>query len=173
MLTPFEELEFLADYLPDEGEAVIVTRQGGDLHCEPLRGEDLREGIEDVELYGRLVQANERLNAQGALPLWTAVFVVSIAGILLYRLLSLGWGEWYLLPAIALIAIYACFHWIRQRQGRLFEREIHPMLVREAAARKYSMFGLMAGIRQHAEFRTLLDEMIRWEPARESGLNHP
>ena len=29
MLSPYEELEFLADFLPDEGEAVVVTRQGG------------------------------------------------------------------------------------------------------------------------------------------------
>jgi hypothetical protein len=166
MLTPYEELEFLADFIPDEGESIVVTRQGGELHCEPMTEDDLRSGIEDVELYGRLVQANERLNVQGSLPLWSTAFGLIAAGILLFRVLQLGWSEWYLLPAIGLAALFGCFHWIRARQRRLFEAAIRPMLLREAMLRHISVYALMAGIRQHAEFRTLLDELVRWEPVR-------
>lgn len=170
MLTPYEELEFLAEYLPEEGEAVVVTRQGGELHCEPMQDDEFRDGIDDVELYGRLVQANERLNAQGSLPLWTAAFSLMVAGILLFRVIGLGWGEWYLLPALGLLALYGCFHWIRRRQSALFDARIRPMLLREAMIRKVSIYALIAGIRQHPEFRTLLDELIRWDPVRDLGL---
>lgn len=165
MLTPFEELEFLSDYLPEEGESVVVTRRGGELRCEPLTGGDLRDGIEDVELYGRLVQANERLNARGTLPLWTTALGLMLAGILLFRLIGLGWSEWYLLPALGLAALCGCFHWIRFRQQRCFETTIRPVLLREARQRRISIYALMAGVRQHAEFRTLLDELVRSEPA--------
>ena len=167
MLTPYEELEFLADFIPDEGEAIVVTREGGELHCEPIREDDLRGGIEDVELYGRLVQANERLNGRGAVPLWTTAFVLMLTGIVLYRVIGLGWAEWYLLPAVGLLALFGCFHWIRHRQQRLFDAEVRPMMLREAMVRQVSIYALIAGVRQHAEFRTLLDELIRWEPARE------
>lgn len=169
MLTPYEELEFLAEFLPEEGEAVVVTRQGGELHCEPVHGEEFRDGIEDVELYGRFVQANERLNAQGSLPLWSTAFGMMLVGIVLFRLAGLGWSEWYVLPAVGLLALFGCFHWIRRRQARLFDERIRPMLLREATVRRISVYALIAGIRQHPEFRSLLDELIRWEPVRELG----
>lgn len=172
MFTPYEELEYIANFLPEEGEAVVVTRQGGELRCEPMLGGDLREGIEDVELYGRLVQANERLNAQGSLPLWSTAFALLALAILAYRVIGLGWAEWYLLPAMGLVALFGCFHWIRHRQRKLFEAEIRPVLVREAMVRRLSLYALMAGVRQHAEFRTLLDELIRWEPFRERVRGH-
>lgn len=167
MLTPYEELEYLADYLPDEGQAVLVTRQGGELHCEAMARDDLREGIGDVELYGRLVQANERLNAQGSLPLWVTAMTLMGAGIVLFRLAHLGWTDWFVVPALGLVSLFACFHWIRLRQHRLFESDLLPALQRDARRRKISFYALIAGVRQHAEFRTLLDELIRWQPTPE------
>ena len=113
------------------------------------------------------MQANERLNAQGSLPLWSTAFTVTLIGIVLYRSLGLGWTEWYVLPAIGLLALFGCFHWIRFRQQRLFAGRIRPMLLREALVRRISIYALIASIRQHAEFRTLLDELIRWEPSRD------
>ena len=56
MNSPFEELEYLADYLPDEGEAVIVVRKDGELVCEAFQREKYQEGITDPEFYGRLIQ---------------------------------------------------------------------------------------------------------------------
>ena len=164
MLTPYEELEFLAEYLPDEGESVVVTRRGGELRCEPLGDDDLRDGIDDVELYGRLVQANERLNAQGNLPLWVTAIVVALVSIVVFRVIGLGWSEWYLLTMIDLLGLFVCFHWIRRRQNHCFRTTILPALGREARLRHISLFALMAGVRQHAEFRTLLDELVRTDP---------
>jgi len=164
MWTPYEELEYLSDFLPNEGESVVVTRRGGELKCEPLAEDDLRDGIDDVELYGRLVQANERLNAQGSLPLWATALGLMGLAIVLYRVVGFGWADWYLLPALGLLGLFGCFHWIRFRQRRHFQRTILPTLVREARQRRITLFALMAGVRQHAEFRTLLDELVRCEP---------
>lgn len=166
MLTPFEELEFLSEYLPEEGEAVVVSRRDGELHCDPVMAASLRDGIDDVELYGRLVQANERLNGQGALPLWLAGLGTIHFLVLLYSLTPLGWREWYLVPMAGVLALCGSFHWIRSRQRRLFREEIAPMLARETSLRGLSHYALLTGVRQHAEFRTLLDELIRWNPDR-------
>lgn len=70
MFSPFEELEYLAEYLPDEGEVVLITRQSGDLVCKPLMDNDLRDGISDTQLYGFLIQANERLELAQRTPIW-------------------------------------------------------------------------------------------------------
>jgi hypothetical protein len=164
MLTPYEELEYLAEYLPEEGESVLVTRQGGELHCESMTEGDLRDGIDDVELYGRLVQANERLNAQGSLPLWITALGLTAGSIALYRLSGMSWAEWYALPALGLFGLFGCFHWIRRRQHRLFENDVLPMLQREANQRRITFYAMLAGVRQHSEFRTLLDELIRFQP---------
>lgn len=164
MFSPFEELEFLAEYLPDEGETVLVTRQDGELVCQPHRCDDLREGVADPELYGRLVQANERLNAQGMLPLWGSIGGMVAAGILLHGVLGLGWSEWYAIPGIAFLAMYGCFSWIRRRQRQLFRNELMPRLLVELHRRNLDRFSLIAGVRQHAELRTLLDELIHWTP---------
>lgn len=164
MLSPYEELEYLADYLPEEGETVLVTRRGGELICEPAPCGDLREGVEDVELYGRLVQANERLNGQGAFPLWMTAIGFMLACIGMFQLIGLGWSEWFVAPALGMLSLFGCFHWIRHRQHRLFEQELLPTLKAEAQARRISAYALMAGVRQHVEFRTLLDELVRWQP---------
>ena len=57
MFTPFEELEYVAEYLPEEGESVLISRKDGELVCQPWRTEGLRDGIEEAPLYGLLVQA--------------------------------------------------------------------------------------------------------------------
>ena len=72
MSTPFEELEYLSDYLPEEGESVIVTRRAGELVCESGPGGRYGDGLLDPELYGRLVQWNLRLSSLSVLPIWSS-----------------------------------------------------------------------------------------------------
>jgi hypothetical protein len=49
MFTPFEELEHLAEYLPDEGESVLITRKDGELVCTEWSSGELRDGIDAPE----------------------------------------------------------------------------------------------------------------------------
>lgn len=164
MFSPFEELEYLADYLPEEGETVLLTRQGGELVCKPFNKDGLRDGIENSELYGFLVKSNERLHNVGAVPLWVTLIGFIWLTILLFAGLGLQWTHWYVLPAIGFPGLCAAFHWIRLRQRRYFQRQIVPVLIRELNDREIHPHALIAGVRQHGELRTLLDELIRWNP---------
>src|SRR5579872_7257162 len=119
MTTPFEDLEYLADYLPDEGEAVIVARRGGELICEPLRQDSPQERALDAELYGRLVQANERLNAVGALPIWGAALLCFSLCVAVHKFTGIGWSGWYIDLGIALLILGGCYSWIQYHQRHL------------------------------------------------------
>jgi hypothetical protein len=60
--------------------------------------------------------------------------------------------------------MFACFHWIRSRQHHLFSQTLLPLLKTELKRRGISSFSIVSGVRQHAELRTLLDELVRWSP---------
>lgn len=164
MFSPFEEIELLADSLPDEGETLLVTRHDGQLVCKPVPKDSMREGIENSELYGFLVKSNERLHDQGLLPMWASSISYVWAAILVFAYFQLQWAHWYLLPALAFPLLCGTFVWIRVRQQNYFLRQIVPALVRELNAREIHPNSLIAGVRQHSELRTLLDELIRWNP---------
>jgi hypothetical protein len=167
MLNRFEELEYLADYIPDEGEAVVVTRRNGELICEPARG-DVREVSEppsislDPQLYGRLVQANERLNAVGAWPIFASVTVWFWSCVAVHVLSGLGWHAWFLHVGLALPVAFGCHLWIRRRQERLFRTEIRPIVARLLHERDVDRYVVLGAMRQRPELRTLLDDMARW-----------
>ena len=170
MFSPYEELEYLSEYLPEEGEAVLITRESGELVCKPWSKHELRDGVEDADLYGFLVQANEQLHSVGAFPLWIAMIGLVWLAILLHGIVGLGWSQWYVVPGISFPLFYACFHWIRHRQHRHFQTRILPQLRRELVRRGIGPYALIAGARQHGELRTLLDELIRWSPEAECPL---
>lgn len=165
MFSPYEELEYVSDFLPDEGEAVIISREGGELVCKPWQRDELRDGIDDADLYGRLVHANERLAAAHSLPLWCGVIGLIWLAIGLHGGLGLSWGYWYLVPGISFPAMYGFRWWGRQRQTDVFSQHVLPSLRTEIARRRISPYALIGGIRQHPELRSLLDELIRWSPA--------
>jgi len=170
MFSPFEELEYLVDYLPEEGESVLITRKSGELVCKPYVTEDLRDGVEDAELYGFLVQANERLQSATTLPAWSAAIGLFWMGVLIHGVLKMPWDQWYLLPGLAIPVVLSTVHWIQSRQRRLFCQEIAPQLNRELSRRGIRPFALMAGVRQHGELRVLFDELVKWLPPRTSTM---
>jgi hypothetical protein len=164
VFSPFEELEHLADYLPEEGESVRLTRRNGELVCEPCGAESLRDGIEDSRLYGQLVQANERLSGLALLPLWAGGILVFWTFVALFTVGGLRWESWFLVPGLGLVALWGCFQWIRWRQHRVFQREIWPALESELRRRGLHLHALIGGVRQHTELQTLLDELVRPRP---------
>lgn len=164
LFSPYEELEYLSDYLPDEGESVLVTRQAGTLVCHPWRQSELREGIQDSQLYGFLVQANERLHAVGIGPLWAAAIGLIWLAIVLHGIFGLSWEYWYLVPGCSVLVFYGAFYWIKKRQQFYFENAILPQLQAELKQRRIPFYALIGGIRQHEEFRCLLDEIVHWSP---------
>lgn len=163
MPTPFEELEYLADYLPDEGESVVVSRREGELVCESTFHGQFHDGISDPEFYGRLVQCNERLNQLSAGPLWWAVILGFWLCVVVHKLTRLGWEGWYLDVGVGLMVMMACFAWIRRRQAAVFVTEMRPMLNYQLRQRRLDRFSLLGALRQHPELRTLMSEMSRWD----------
>ncbi|MEX0703914.1 MAG: hypothetical protein WD069_17575 [Planctomycetales bacterium] len=171
MNTPFEELEYLAEYLPDEGEAILVTRQGGELVCE-LIDRAPREAaaaagqppgpVGDPAFYGRLLQANERLVQAAALPVWTVLIGLFWLCVAIHVLIGVGWSGWYVDAGIAMAAVPLCGAWIRHRRREVFRDEIRPLLCSEFHDRRLSHFALLGALRQHPEFRTLRTGMARW-----------
>lgn len=160
MATPFEELEYLSEYLPDEGESVLISRKDGELVCLTCESEGLRDGIAEAELYGLLVECNERLSLRAALPLWITSFGAFVALIALFTLGGLGWSSWFAVPGGVFLALWVCYGWIRARQMRLFMRELRPRIDVALEERDIPQHALIAGLRQHVELRTLLDAII-------------
>lgn len=160
MSTPFEELEYLSEYLPDEGESVLISRKDGELVCQAAGADGLRDGIDEAELYGLLVECNERLSMRAAQPLWVTSLVTFSGLVVLFTLGGLGWSSWFVIPGAILLGLWICYAWIRMRQLRLFTRDLRPRIDAALADRHISRHSLIAGLRQHVELRTLLDLFI-------------
>lgn len=161
MNSPFEELEYLSDFLPDEGESVMVSRRGGELVCQPVGSDLFRDGISDAELYGRLVLANERLNGLSSIPFWSAFAVAFGVGVAIFELTEIGWRGWYLALALAGTALLIASAWAAQRRRRFFHQEVRLMLETQMRRRQINRYALVGAIRQHPELSTLLDELSR------------
>ncbi|HWL10102.1 MAG TPA: hypothetical protein VNQ76_16980 [Planctomicrobium sp.] len=166
MLSPFEELEWVAEFLPEEGQSVVITRESGQLVCQAHAQVDLRDGIDDAELYGRLVQMNEQLVHQNVLPLWLAGAAVFWTTILVYGLFSVPVQHWYLAPGMGFLALSAAQCWSRGRRDNHFQRVIRPVLERTMMRHRLKPHALLGGISHHSELKTLHSELIHWMPER-------
>jgi hypothetical protein len=163
MNTPYEEIEYLADYLPDEGEAVIVVRRGGELICEPYQRDGHRDALSNPALYGRLVQANSRLNAVVTVPVWSCAILFFWICVAIHKLIGLGWDWWSVDIGLALIFLLACYVWVRYWQSVLFKQEIRPMLDEQLRKHHLDRFTIIGAMRQQPELRTLLSQITRSE----------
>lgn len=161
MSSPFEELEYLADFLPDEGESVIVSRSHGELTCENFQKERSFDEMASPEFYGHLVHANERLVSLVARPIWISLLVWFWACVAIHKSLDLGWGGWYLDLGLGLVAMAASYAAIRIHQDRYFKNEVRPTLNRQMYGSNLSKYALVGVIRQRPELRTLLNTLSR------------
>jgi hypothetical protein len=161
MNTPFEDLEYLADYLPDEGESVVLTRRDGELVCQSVAASSAPEGISDAELYGRLVLSNERLVALALVPVWSCLLGGLAVGGALFHFSGLGLEAWYVALGLAALASLVGSSWTVVRRRKLFQRAIRPMLENQMRRRRCSPFLMIGAVRQHPELACLLTELVR------------
>ena len=164
MYNQYEELEYLSDFLPEEGESVVVSRRHGELACAPVRDNRLRDGVQEAQLYGRLVHANERLTSLASLPVWVAAMGVFWLAICLHILVYFEFSTWQWIPGQSLVVMFSCYHWYYIRRRWYFEGEVLPRLLAELRIRGLTPFELMAGVRQHPELNALLAELCAWNP---------
>lgn len=163
MSSPYEEIEQLAEVLPEEGESLLVTRRDGELVCEAFPTDGVRDGVTDVELYGRLVQANERLESLSRWPLWLSAAAVFFVCSACHWLTGLTWRGWWLDLGLILVGVMASVRWIQLRQLNYFRTVILPMLQEQLGRRQSRKFTLIAAVRQHSELRTLMDFLVFWD----------
>lgn len=161
MSTPYEELEQLADYLPEEGESVVITRRDGELVCHAASPESYRDGIADAELYGRLVVANERLSGLSAGPFWMCFLAAFGLCVAFFELTGVGWRGWYIALAISATAMLIGSVWGAHRRRKFYQRDIRAMLNSQMQRRRMSRYMLVGAIRQHPELSALLEELSR------------
>lgn len=173
-MTPFEELEFLADYLPDEGEAVLLSRRRGELVCESYADGPEKsvvtaapqspklKGISDASLYGRLLQASERIRTCVWSNIWFGVLTFYGLCVCMHLATGLGWQGWYFDLGIGLIVGCLTALGIRFQQKLLFIRDICPMLEQIMLEQQIDRFELMASMRQHRDLLPLLNAILRW-----------
>lgn len=177
MRTPYEELEYLANYLPDEGESVVVTRRSGDLvverpsaleerirqthsqESERVSADDVQ--IDNREFDGRLIQADARLRRLAIMPTW----VIWIAAFWLCSAMHLMLASavaWTLTAGVLLAAALAVSCWVRARRARLFRSEIRAMLAWQLRRCRLDRFATMSKMQGRNELSYLLSEMTRW-----------
>ena len=162
MFTPFEELEYLAEYLPEEGEAVLVTRRHGELVCQPYQQQEKKPLLSDPALLGRLIQANERLKAVTVIPFFASLLLAYSGCVAVHHLAGLGWNGWYMDVGVVLTAALVGWSWIRGRQSRLFRVMIRPMLTWQLRKSHGDAYTLLAEARSRPELRVLVSELWRW-----------
>jgi len=160
MSTPFEEIEFLADRLPREGEAVVVSRRDGELVCEPL-SEQLARVELDSEFCGWLIYANERLRRLTT-SLWAAAAVLSLSVVMAVHLLT-GFTPMSWLADVGLIGLIAYATMILADGARqaAFRRGIAPVLESQMRRRGIRPFSFLAVLRQHPELSFLFGCAVR------------
>lgn len=171
-MTPFEELEFLADYLPDEGEAVILSRRRGELVCEVVGDANEKntttepapkvKGISDASLYGRLLQASERLKSCTTSNVWMWILACYGVCVGMHLVTGFGWEGWYFDLGIVLIVFCLATFWSQFQQWQLFTRDIFPMLEQVMLEHQIDRFELITRMKQHRDLSSLLASVLRW-----------
>lgn len=163
MRTPFEELEYLADFLPDEGESVVISRRHGELICEAYPREiPSPRGLDDPEFFGRLVQANEQLRALAWLPVCCAALIAFWSMLALHHLTGVGWSAWYCDVAIGLLVAAGTALIVRMRREAFFHNVVRPMLTWQMRRCRIEKYALLGEVRRRPELKSLWAELWRW-----------
>lgn len=161
--TPFEELERLVDYLPEEGESVVISRKDGELVCENLRGSHREELSDDRVMYGRLVQISERLRERMWLPIWAGLAMWLSSSALIHLTNGPGLGVFYGDLMLGLVASLLVVVWIDQRQRLSFVRDWMPSLARDFRQRGLERHAVLGSVKSHRELRPLFRQLVRWD----------
>lgn len=167
MTSPFEELEYLAEFLPEEGESVLVTRRRGELVCESYQeprdnSEPRLEGISDSTQYGRLLHARTRMSTSYWPIVGVAVLVAYWSCLAVHLITGLGWSGWYLDVGICLVTACAVFMLVHLQNWKRFEVDVLPAIHQVLADSDMDRYELLTALQQHRELRPLVWYLSRW-----------
>lgn len=166
MNSPFEELEYLADFLPEEGESVVMTRRRGQLVCEaylePASMPMPHPGAVDRELSGRMTMINSRLKYLKNGPVLVTILSYYWMCVLMHRLFVLGWSGWYLDLGLGLLMGVSCYLYVQFRQRKYFLELVCPLMKQLMQDHQLDKYSLIAYLSKHQNLSTLASAFTRW-----------
>lgn len=159
--SPFEELEYLADFLPSNGESIVVSRRDGELVCEAVKHLQKSDPLDDPALYGRLVQINERLQRLSVRPIVIGVLVWFWLCVAHHQGMDVGISGWFLDLGFGLLIGVAISSWIQYRQWKLFRKIHHESLARQLRQTRIDQHTLIGLLRHQPELRLLFSQLVQ------------
>ncbi len=166
MNSPFEDLEYLADFLPEEGESVIMSRRRGQLVCEtylePTPFPSTPPGRIDRELFGRMTTINTRLRNLKIGPVLVTLLSYYWLCVMMHRVFSLGWAGWYLDLGLGLLMSVSCYLYVQFRQRKYFLEIVCPLMKQLMQDHQLEKYSLIAYLSQHRNLSTLASAFTRW-----------
>ncbi|MBL4886051.1 MAG: hypothetical protein JKY95_16145 [Planctomycetaceae bacterium] len=166
MNSPFEDLEYLADFLPEEGESVLMTRRRGQLVCEtyiePASSQAASTASVDRELFGRMTTISARLNQLKTGPILVTVLSYYWMCVLMHRTLNLGWSGWYLDLGLGLLLGVSCYLFVQFRQRKYFLEIVCPLMKQLMQDHQLDKYSLIAYLSQYRNLTTLASAFTRW-----------
>ncbi|MCA8989609.1 MAG: hypothetical protein KDA78_18320, partial [Planctomycetaceae bacterium] len=144
-MSNYEDLEYLAEYLPEEGESVIVTRRSGNLVCEPYQEpiSDSQVGVISREFYGRLVAMNAKLRQFWTRPLALSALLIYLVCIGVQQWFQLGWSSWLIYGGICVAILMGTSLLVHFRQKLFLRNQISPQLNRHMAEHHLDKYTLV------------------------------
>lgn len=166
MSSPFEELEYLADFLPEEGESVVVSRRRGQLVCEtllePSPFTSTPSSQIDRGLFGRLATINARLKNLKTGPILVTLLSCYWICVVMHRFFAIGWSGWYLDLGLGLLMGVACYLYVQYRQRKYFLEIICPLMKQLMQDHQLEKYSLIAYLSQHRNLSSLASAFTRW-----------
>lgn len=166
MNNPYEDLEYLSENLPDEGESVIISRRRGQLVCEPFMdsqtSSESTAGVINREFYGRLVATNAKLRHFWSRPLILALLLIYAVSIGMQQFFHLGWSDWVLYLAAATVILVSVGSLVRFRQRIYFRSIVCPLLQQLMSDHQIDKYSLIAYLSTQRQLGPLYVAMTRW-----------
>lgn len=166
MNNPYEDLEYLAEFLPEEGESVVISRRRGQLVCEsyfePMSGYTPQQSLVDRELYGRLAVVNARLQAQWQTPALITALLFYWLSVASYRLAGLNWSAWQHGLGLAIVMAFACYVYVQWSTRRYFVSQVCPQLQKWMSEHQLDKYTLIAWLTMHRNLSALRRALTYW-----------
>ncbi len=174
-MTPYEEIESIADFLPDEGKSVTLTRRKGQLVVEDLSSrrqhqDDVnrerqlaaKQKLAEETLIGHLVQSKERL--QHASLRTPVVFLVMTYAICVGLHMYYGWSAINFPVVLSVIFFSGLAYWCNEQREvkRRFIYQVCPELDRVLTERNVDKFQLLGILKRDPEMAPLTRAISRW-----------
>lgn len=147
------DYEKISEHLPQDGEAIIVSRKDGELNVRdcPFLPDDL---VNDPHSMGRLMIANERINKASG-PLWVIaiVAILCLSGLLVT--LGKGWSFWWLHLNIFVIILAAQNWFAGARQRHAFRSYVLDAVEEVRTKQGLSDPAFLALLKQMSDFQMI------------------